>query len=152
MAGTTQASTSLLAICSVTVTSAGPAVAGAPGAGTTATYYFQSSSLYKEAGFTAATGVKYINPDEWTGTEPLISVEQLILSGKLERVYAELTNPVANKPNKVIPFFVTPDKLVSVKTSATGVINKVFKKTRGGVTVTLGTCFGVRGKTSNRYR
>lgn len=152
MAGATQASTSLLAICSVTETTAASGTGADAIPGGTTTYYFQSSSLYKEAGFTAATGVKYINPDQWTRAEPLVSVEQMILSGKLERVYAELTDPDTKKPNKVISFFVTPDKLVSVKTSTTGVVNKVFKKTRGGVTVTLGTCFGVRGKTSNRYR
>lgn len=151
MAVPSTSTNSMLAICSVTQPHYVTSAAGVTTSDGTTTYYFQSASMYSVSRVATATGVNYINPDTWQGKEPLVKVAQLILSGKLERLYAEVENPVAGKPNKLIPFFVTPDKVVSVKTETTGILNITLTTNRGGVSRPLGKVFGVRSKTSNRY-
>jgi hypothetical protein len=114
-------------------------------------YYFQSSSVYSEAAVAKATGVTYINPDTWEGKEPLIKVEQMILAGKLERIYVEV-DPGGDKATKKLAMFCTPDKVISVKTGADKLIGKTIKTTRGGNSKTLGTVFNIRSKTTDRYK
>jgi hypothetical protein len=151
MAGGKGKSTALLGICYVKQTRYKTDANGASVADGDNIYYFQSSSVYSEAAVATATGVTYINPDTWEGKEPLIKVEQMILSGKLERIYVEV-DPGGDKATKKLAMFCTPDKLISVRDKTAGLIGKTIKTTRGGTAKTLGKVFNVRSKTTDRYK
>jgi hypothetical protein len=151
MAGKTGKSTALLGICFVKETRYKVGTDGKSVADGDNIYYFQSSSVYSEAAVTTATGVNYINPDTWEGKEPLIKVEQMILSGKLERIYVEV-DPGGDKATKKLSMFCIPSKMITVRDATGGLIGKDIKTTRGGVSKTLGKVFNVRSKTTDRYK
>jgi hypothetical protein len=58
-------------------------------AGPNQDYYFQSSAVYADATVAARTGVTLVNADNWEGEEPLVKVDQMILSRKLVRLKGE---------------------------------------------------------------
>jgi hypothetical protein len=144
----TLASTAILGICHVVQ----PKFKADGSPDGTNEYYFQSSTIYHDVKVAAATGISYIDPDNWTGQEPLIKVEELIRTNKIERRYAELENPTAGKPNKVIGLLITPDKAITVKAKGPGLIDLDLSTVRGGVTTNLGKCFGIRNKTRDVFR
>jgi hypothetical protein len=61
----------------------------------TQTYYFQGSTVYKQADIATATGIKAV--DDFENDEPLIKIEQLLLSKKLMRLVAECETTVNGK-------------------------------------------------------
>jgi hypothetical protein len=72
-------------------------------------YYFQSSIIYKDAEVAKRTGVTFVDPDKWEGQEPLIKVEQMVLSRKLVRLVGEYSTTAGG--NKTISFLAARSKV-----------------------------------------
>jgi len=111
-------------------------------------YYFQSSHIYSDAEVSKRTGVTYVDPDKWQGEEPLVKVEQMILSRKLVRLIGEYTATAGI--NKTISFLATREKagLLLGDDKATNlndqnVVDKAGKN--------IGKFFSVRTGTRNRF-
>lgn len=77
-------------ICSVSVPTSKTSDAGVVTAGDPKDYFFQSSKIYSEKEVGKRAGIDFVNADKWEGQEPLVKIEQLILSGKLVRLTAEI--------------------------------------------------------------
>jgi hypothetical protein len=112
-------------------------------------YYFQTSSIYKLAAISTATGITYIAPDVFNGDEPLIQIEQLIRSGKLVRLTALVANPVDGKNNKTAQILATsaladPARLL--------LVGKTLQTVKKGITKVIGKIIKIRGKTRDVYR
>jgi hypothetical protein len=78
-------------ICFATVPGTKITADGTVSSGANADYYFQSSRIYQDATVATRTGVTYVDADKWEGEEPLVKVEQMILSRKLVRLVGEYT-------------------------------------------------------------
>lgn len=151
-----KSATSILSYCQVTESQSTTIPVTGGGSNTTtvnAIYSFKSSSIYLDAGVATATGISIVKPDDWKGDEPLISVGQMIASGKLERLYALVAPEDATKPNKRIAILVVTDKVKTAKGSdaTTGLIGKTLKTTRGSVVKTLGKVIRLGTKVSDHF-
>ena len=100
----TQKSTAILSICKVSEPQFAADGTVIPG---NKDYYFLSSYAYTDTGVAKATGVTVIDPDKWLGQEPLIKLDQMILSGKLERIYVDV-DPGSNKSPKTVATSTAP--------------------------------------------
>ena len=111
-------------------------------------YYFQSSRIYSDATVAARTGVSYVDPDKWEGEEPLIKVEQMILSRKLIRLIGEYT--ATGGANKTISFVATRDKAGDLLSddATKNLDNLNVTDSKGSV---VGKFFNVRTGTRNRF-
>jgi hypothetical protein len=89
MANTT--GTGVFNVCKATSTGSVISDAGVVTAGIAQDYYFQSSPIYANSDVATRTGIKLISADNWQGEEPLIKVDQMILSNKLVRLVGEYT-------------------------------------------------------------
>jgi hypothetical protein len=112
-------------------------------------YYFQTSSIYKLAAISTATGITYIAPDVFNGDEPLIQIEQLIRSGKLVRLTALVANPVDGKKNKTSQILATSALADPARLTLVG---KTLQTSKKGVTKVIGKIIKIRGKTRDVYR
>jgi hypothetical protein len=81
--------TGVFNICFVTAPGSKLDASGNVTASANQDYYFQSSAVYAEPTVAQRTGVQLVNPDNWEGEEPLVKVEQMILSRKLVRLKGE---------------------------------------------------------------
>jgi hypothetical protein len=89
MANTT--GTGVFNVCYATTTSSLISDAGVVTAGPTKDYYFQSSPVYANSDVATRTGIKLVSADNWQGEEPLIKIDQMIISNKLIRLVGEYT-------------------------------------------------------------
>jgi hypothetical protein len=112
-------------------------------------YYFQTSSIYKLAAISTATGITYIAPDVFNGDEPLIQIEQLIRSGKLVRLTALVANPVDGKKNKTAQILATSALADPARLSLVG---KTLQTVKNSTTKVIGKILKIRGKTRDVYR
>lgn len=144
-----RSASAILAFCSVTQTN--PAVGAIPA--TTTTYNFKASSIYASTGVTAATGVSNIPSTDWKGTEPLITVGQMVASGKLERLYATVEPSDTTKPNKQIAILCESSKSATARgnDAVTGLIGKTLTTKRGGTVTTLGKVVRVGNRISDHF-
>jgi hypothetical protein len=86
-------------ICYVETPTSVTAADGTVTAGPNIKYYFQSSRMYGQTEVAKRTGITLIDADKWEGQEPLVKIEQLILSRKLVALIGEIdrgTNGIAN--------------------------------------------------------
>jgi hypothetical protein len=147
---------SILAYCSITESKTVTSPASGGGSNTIATinnYHFKSSSVYKSPGVLDATGILHIAPSTWTGAEPLISLSQMIGSGKLVRLYASVQPEDTAKPLKRVAILLTPDKVETAKGSgADGLVGKVLKTYRGTTEKTLGTVVRLGAKVNDHFQ
>ena len=72
-------------------------------------YYFQSSRIYADKTVATRTGITYVDADKWEGEEPLVKVEQMVLSRKLVRLVGEYTATAG--ANKTINFLAARSKV-----------------------------------------
>lgn len=147
---------SILSYCQVTESQTTNIPVTGGGSNTTtvnAVYSFKSSSIYADSGVATATGITLIKPDDWKGDQPLISVGQMIASGKVERLYALVAPEDTTKPNKRIAILCASDKVKTAKGSdaTTGLVGKTLKTTRGSVTKTLGKVIRLGAKVSDHF-
>jgi hypothetical protein len=77
-------------ICYVSVASSVISNTGVVTPGPNVNYYFQSSRIYENTTVANRTGITYVDADKWEGEEPLVKIEQLILSKKLIRLIGEV--------------------------------------------------------------
>jgi hypothetical protein len=77
-------------ICYVTTPSSNTAADGTVTAGPDVKYYFQSSRMYEQKEVAKRTGITLVDADKWEGQEPLVKIEQLILSRKLVALIGEV--------------------------------------------------------------
>jgi hypothetical protein len=136
-------------ICSVKVPSTMTDANGAVSAGPDHTLYFRSSRIYAEPEVAKRTGVTYIDADKWEGQEPLITVEQMILSKKLIRLIGEV-DLGASKGFKQVSLLAIPSKasllLGDVKASNLDDLNCLNNKG-----TSIGKFFNVRTGTRDRF-
>jgi hypothetical protein len=116
-------------------------------------YYFQTSKVYADAKVQAATGITFIPIENWKGGEPLVTVAQLILSGKIERYYAQCssTNAAGIEVGKTISLICIPAKAATLKGPAGTLKDVELKRTVKGQSVSLGKVFNVRQKTKDSF-
>jgi hypothetical protein len=135
-------------VCYANVPSTVIDAAGTVTAGAAKDYYFQSSRIYEDATVAARTGIKLVPADNWEGEEPLIKVEQMVLSRKLVRLVAEYT--VTDKGNKTMSILVARSKVGDIlsddKTKNLDGLNVIDK---AGTTV--GKFYNVRTATRNSF-
>lgn len=124
----------LLQICKITI----PGAAGGTGA---STYYFKTAKDVYKGDISAQTGVEAA-PDTFDNDEPIIDIAQLVLSGKIMRLYAECKNGTKKTMREVL---VRRDKVEEVMAQPTGSLEG---KTLG----TAGQIKTVRSKTTDSYR
>jgi hypothetical protein len=124
----------LLQICKITIPAASPLPAQ--------TYYFQTSKNTYKGDIAANTGVEEA-PENFENDEPLISIHQLILSGKLMRLNAEIKNGTKRKIREIL---VRRDKVEEVLHQPTGSLEG---KTLGAAGNVIRT---VRSKGFDSYR
>jgi hypothetical protein len=122
----------LLQICKISIPGAGGAVS---------TYHFQTAKSVYEGDISAATGV-VAAPATFDNDEPLVPVAQLILSGKLMRLYAECKNGTVKKMREIL---VRRDKVEEVLSQPSGSLEG---KTLGNA----GVIRTVRSRTQDSYR
>lgn len=121
----------LLQVCKITI----PAASG------NNTYHFQTKKGTYEGAISTATGVEKA-ADTFNNDEPIIPIAQLILSGKLMRLYAETLD---GTKKKMVEVLVRRDKVEEVLAQPTGSLEG---KTLG----TFGTIKTVRSKSIDSYR
>jgi hypothetical protein len=124
----------LLEICKITL----PGAAGGTGA---STYYFQTVKEVYKGDISAQTGVEKAAAT-FDNDEPLIPINQLILSGKLMRLYAECKNGTKKRMREIL---VRRDKVEEVLAQPSGSLEG---KTLG----TAGQIRTVRSRTQDSYR
>lgn len=98
----------LLQVCKISI----PASSG----GGVSTYYFQTSKDTYKGDVAAQTGVEEA-PATFENDEPLISIHQLVLSGKLMRLNAEIKNGTRKKMREIL---VRRDKVEEVLAQPSG--------------------------------
>ncbi len=81
--------TGVFNVCYASVPGSTISAAGVVSAAAAQDYYFQSSPIYADDQVAARTGIKLVNADTWQGEEPLVKVDQMILSRKLIRLVGE---------------------------------------------------------------
>jgi hypothetical protein len=116
-------------------------------------YYFQTSKIYKDKTVADACGITFIAIEDWEGAEPLIKVEQLILTNKLNRYYAQClgTNSAGEDVRKVVSIFCTPAKTATIIGTKGTLQGKDLKRIVKGKDVSLGKVFDVRQKTRDSF-
>jgi len=124
----------LLQICKITI----PAIGGT----TASTYYFQSAKNTYKGDIAAQTGVEEA-PETFENDEPLIPIHQLVLSGKLMRLNAEIKNGTRKKMREIL---VRRDKVEEVLAQPSGSLEG---KTLGAAGNVIRT---VRSKGTDSYR
>lgn len=135
-------------ICSASVASSVISAAGVVTPGPTTTYYFRSSRIYGNKDVATRTGVTLIDADKWEGTEPLITVEQMILSSKLIRLVGEVD--LGAKGFKSV-------SLLAVPTKASDLLGNDKGKNLDGLAclnnkgTSVGTFYNVRTATRDRF-
>lgn len=77
-------------------------------AGPDQNYFFQTSRIYEEVEVGKRCGITYVDPDKWEGQEPLVTVAQLVLSGKLARLTGESSG---DKGLKSVSFLAARNKV-----------------------------------------
>ena len=151
-----RSATSILSYCQVVESQSTTIPVTGGGSNTTTvdnSYNFKSSSIYLDKAVSDVTGISIIKPEDWKGDEPLISVGQMIASGKVERLYALVAPEDTNKPNKRVAILVVTDKVKLAKGSdpVTGLVGKTLKTTRGSVVKTLGKVIRLGAKVSDHF-
>jgi hypothetical protein len=151
-----KSASAILSYCKVTESSSTTSPVTGGGSNTVSvsnTYHFKASSIYLDKGVSDATGIVLIKSDDWKGDEPLISVGQMIGSGKVERLYALVAPEDTTKPNKRIAILCQTEKVKTAKGSdaTTGLVGKTLKTTRGSVAKTLGTVIRLGAKVSDHF-
>jgi hypothetical protein len=122
--------------------------AGVVTAGTPQDYYFQSSRIYENKDVSTRTGIKLVPADKWEGEEPLVKVEQMVLSRKLVRLLGEYTS--SSQGNKTISILVARSKVGDI-------LSDDKTKNLDGLAVigpkgtSLGTFYNVRTSTRNTF-
>jgi hypothetical protein len=135
-------------ICYANVPSSVIDANGTVTAGPAKDYYFQSSRIYEDATVSTRTGIKLVSADNWEGEEPLIKVEQMVLSRKLVRLVAEYT--LTGGANRTMSILVARGKVGDIlgddATKNLDGLNVIDKK--GTV---VGKFFNVRTSTRNSF-
>jgi hypothetical protein len=134
-------------ICLVSVPTTKTDANGAVSAGDNKDYYFQSSRIYEEKEVGKRCGITLIDPDKWEGQEPLIKVEQLILSRKLVRATGEVDTGKGVKPLSIL---VARTKIGDVMSDdkAKNLDGLNAKNNKGD---SIGKFFNVRSSTRDRF-
>jgi hypothetical protein len=153
MAGKLGKATSILGIGEVKVPRFKVAADGTTTADGDNIYYFQTSKIYKNPAVATACGITFINIEDWEGAEPLVKVEQLILTNKLNRYYAQCysTNTAGEEVRKVVSIFCTPAKTATIIGTKGKLQDLELKRVVKGVEVSLGKVFDVRQKTRDTF-
>jgi hypothetical protein len=135
-------------ICFATVKTSTISAAGVVTPGPDIQYYFQSSRMYQDATVATRTGITLVDGDKWQGEEPLIKIDQMILSRKLVRLVGEYT--ATNGTNKNVSFVAVRTKVGDLlsddKTKNLTDLNYVNSK--GTV---VGKFFNVHTATRNKF-
>jgi hypothetical protein len=135
-------------ICYANVPSTVIDAAGTVTAGPAKDYYFQSSRVYEDPTVAARTGIKLVPADNWEGEEPLIKVEQMVLSRKLVRLVAEYSTTTG--ANKTMSILVARSKVGDIlsddKTKNLDGLNVLNNKGTN-----IGKFFNVRTSTRNSF-
>jgi hypothetical protein len=135
-------------ICYASVPSTTIGAGGVVTAGPAKDYYFQSSRIYEDATVSTRTGIKLVSADNWEGEEPLIKVEQMVLSRKLVRLVGEYT--LTGGANKTMSILVARSKVGDI-------LSDDAAKNLDGLNVTsnkgtvIGKFFNVRTATRNSF-
>ena len=116
-------------------------------------YYFQTSKIYADKSVADACGLTFIAIEDWKGGEPLVSVAELIRSGKLQRYYAQCLgkDSAGNDISKSVAIFCIPDKVTTVVGPKSTLLNKDLKRTVKGASVTIGKVYNVRQKAKDAF-
>ncbi len=116
-------------------------------------YYFQTSKIYADKSVADACGLTFIAIEDWRGGEPLVSVAELIRSGKLQRYYAQCLgkDSAGNDISKSVAIFCIPDKVTTVVGPKSTLLNKDLKRTVKGASVTIGKVYNVRQKAKDAF-
>lgn len=117
-------------------------------AGAAKDYYFQSSRIYENKTVSDRTGIKLVPADNWEGEEPLIKVEQMVLSRKLVRLVGEYTT--SNSGNKTMSILVARSKVGDIL-SDDKAKNLDGAAVIGPKGTSLGTFYNVRTSTRNTF-
>lgn len=136
-------------ICYATVKTSKIDGAGVVTPGPDIQYYFQSSIIYKDAEVAKRTGIVYVDPDKWQGEEPLIKVEQMILSRKLVRLVGEYTD--LSGGNRTVSFLATRSLVGGLLSDDDKVNLNKLNVIGGAKNEKVGTFFGVRTATRNSF-
>lgn len=124
----------LLEICKVSIPASG-------GGGGVSTYYFQTKKNVYKGDISAQTGVEKA-ADTFENDEPLVPIHQLIISGKLMRLYAECK---LGTKKKMVEVLVRRDKVEEVMATPAGSLDG---KTLG----TFGAIKAVRSRGMDSYK
>ena len=116
-------------------------------------YSFQTSKIYADKTVADACGLTFIAIEDWKGGEPLVKVEELIRSGKLQRYYAQCLgkDSAGGDVSKSVAIFCTPDKVATIVGPKTTLLNKDLKRTVKGASVTIGKVYNVRQKAKDSF-
>lgn len=110
-------------------------------------YYFQASTVYKNGDIATATGITAVN--DFENDEPLITIEQLILSKKIVRLVAELKNGTRRKTATILA---SRAKAASLLTD-NSLNGKAFTVVgAGGASKTIGTIADIRSATRDKFK
>ncbi len=131
-------------ICKATVPTSTTDANGAVSSGPDREYYFFSSTVYADKEVAKRTGISLVDPTTWEGNEPLIKVEQMLISGKLVRLKGEYATK--DGVNKTVDLLVTRQKVGDVMSDVNS-RNLDGQKVIGKAGVEKGTFFGVRDST-----
>jgi hypothetical protein len=135
-------------ICYVKTKSSVTAADGTVTVGADINYYFQSSRMYAEPEVAKRTGITLVDADKWEGQEPLVKIEQLILSRKLVALTGEIdrgTEGIANV------------RVLCARDKASDILGDAAAKNLDGLSylnnkgVAKGKFFSVRSSTRNRF-
>jgi hypothetical protein len=135
-------------VCYATTPTSKVDAQGVVTAGNPVDYYFQSSSIYAQAEVATRTGIKLVAADKWEGEEPLVKIEQMILSRKLVRLIAEYES---------VKDGIKTVALLATKEKAGGLLSDDKTKNLDGLAVldakgvSKGVFFNVRTGTRNRF-
>jgi hypothetical protein len=135
-------------ICKATVPTSTTDANGAVSAGPDREYYFLSSTIYADKEVAKRTGITLIDPTTWEGNEPLIKIDQMLISGKLVRLKGEYTDKIGN--NKTVDLLVVRQKVGDIM-SDTKSKNLDSQKVLGKAGADKGTFFGVRDSTRTTF-
>jgi hypothetical protein len=136
----------LLQVLKVSVAATAPATG-------TKDYYFQGGYVYKDSAVAAATGISVVANFE--NDEPLIKIEQMILSKKIMRLKCEVegtqTTAGGTKKRKVYDIYVARDKAAAIL-GGNSLNGKSFKVKTGNTENVLGTIKDVRTSTRDSFQ
>jgi hypothetical protein len=135
-------------ICYLTTKGSKTSAAGVVTPGDDVNLYFQSSRIYSDVEVGKRCGITYVDPDKWEGQEPLIKIEQLILSGKLIRLTAEVDLGEAGIGN--VSILTTKEKIAGIL-SDDKAKNLDGQKRINNKGETKGSFYKVRSATRNRF-